>query len=132
MREVLIGAVLLDPFSHDSVHELRDIYLMSQGIQLVWDPSRLITLNPLANCWATQLRQIPGIEPAKQSIEVSRVFIVKSSIIGVCGHLYSIIERWDACMEQFFVDAKLLTIGTDIDIDGLCSEFAMVQYISSQ
>jgi hypothetical protein len=35
-------------------------------------------------------------------------------------------------MEQFFVDAKLLTIGTDIDIDGLCSEFAMVQYISSQ
>jgi hypothetical protein len=30
------------------------------------------------------------------------------------------------------VDAELLTMGADIDIDGLCSEYAMVWYVSSQ
>ena len=35
-------------------------------------------------------------------------------------------------MEQFFVDAKLLMMGADIDIDGLCSECAMERYVSSQ
>jgi hypothetical protein len=35
-------------------------------------------------------------------------------------------------VKQFFVYAKLLTIGADIDIDGLVSEIAVVQQVSSQ
>jgi hypothetical protein len=49
---------------------------------------------------------------------------VKYSMIGVRGHLCNVIERWDACIEQFLVHAKLLAKETDVDIHCLRSECA--------
>ncbi len=45
-------------------------------------------------------------------------------MVGVWGHLRNANKIWDACKEQALVYAKILIIGTDVDIHRLRSECA--------